>query len=210
MILQEEFQKSGYLDLLVDHNASKYGIELEDIYDAAKRPEELLSIFISEHRDELFFLLDGNSREIKSLCDRWDDRIRVFAIINGNNDAFKKLKYNIVQLIVYSGDVPDRSREGDLQITRKIIIRGDLKDQAHIVIDDDEAIELPFHMIPPDAFAPDPEQTAKLHRLIPKDDGLLRTMKKKHRRVQRKEDQLVQPKSLKAEDYEQIKGWLET
>lgn len=219
MILQEEFQKSGYHDLLVDDNDSKYGIDLEDIYEVAKQPAELLGIFISGHGDELFFLLNGDWKEtdsqggpktVSELCDQWDERIRIFAIINGNRDTFKKLKFNIVQLIVYSGEAPDRSREGDLQITRKIIIKGELKDQAHIVIDDDEAIELPFHMIPPDAFAPDAERTAKLQRLLPADQELLGMMKKRHRRVQRREDQLVQPKSLKAEDYEQIKGWLET
>ena len=33
MILQEEFKKNGYKDLLVGDNASEYNIELEDIFD---------------------------------------------------------------------------------------------------------------------------------------------------------------------------------
>lgn len=210
MILQDEFRDSGYTDLLTVDAAREYGLDPEGLFDSEQQPGELLGIFISRHGDELFFLLRGDKQDVKTLCDRWDDRIRVFSILNSSNDAFKKLKYNIVQLIVYSGAAPDRSREGDLQITRKIIIKGDLKDEDHIVIEDDEAIELPFHMIPPDAFAPDAEQTAKLHRLLPADQELLGMMKKKYRRVQRKEDQPVQPKSLKAETYEQIKEWLET
>ena len=57
--------------------------------------------------------------EINSLCDCWDDRIRVFIIINGKSKELHKLKYNIVQLIVYSGDAPDKSREGNLLSIKK-------------------------------------------------------------------------------------------
>lgn len=144
MILQEEFKKSGYKDILVGDTASEYEIDLEDIFELNHKPEELLSIFISEQRDELFFLLDGDLEEIDSLCDCWDDRIRVFTIINGKSKALHKLKYNIVQLIVYSEDTPDKSREGNLLISRKIIIKGDMADKEQIVIDDDEVIELPL------------------------------------------------------------------
>ena len=102
MILQEEFKKSGYKDLLVGDIASEYEVKLEDIFDLDQKPKELLSIFISNQRDELFFLLDGGMADIGSLCDYWDDRIRVFTIINGKSKEIHKLKYNIVQLIVYS------------------------------------------------------------------------------------------------------------
>ncbi len=95
MILQEEFKKSGYKDLLVGDIACEYEINLEDIFDLDQKPEELLSIFISDQRDELFFLLNGDLAEIDSLCDVWDDRIRVFTIINGKSKAIHKLKYNL-------------------------------------------------------------------------------------------------------------------
>lgn len=208
MILQEEFQKSGYTDLLTVEAASEYGIDLEELYDVTERPPELMSIFISAQRDELFFLLYENPRQIRSLCDRWDDRIRVFAIINGSNPAFKKLKYNIVQLIVYSGDAPDRSREGDLQITRKILLNGDLTGDGRIEISDDDAIELPFHMIPPDEFAPDREQLAKLDRLLP-DADLLPVLKEQKELVKKKRGAAVQPKYYTGQQFEKIKEWLE-
>lgn len=147
MILQEGFKKSGYKDILIGDIACEYEINLEDIFDLDQKPEALLSIFISAQRDELFFLLDGDSAKIDSLCDYWDDRIRVFTIINGKSKAIHKLKYNIVQLIVYSEGIPDRSRESNLLISRKIIIKGDMTDKDRIVIDDDEAIELPFHKL---------------------------------------------------------------
>ena len=208
MILQEEFKINGYKDLLVGDIASKYEINLEDIFDLDQKPKELLSIFISEQRDELFFLLNGDLAEIDSLCDVWDDRIRVFTIINGKSEAIHKLKYNIVQLIVYSEGIPDRSPEGNLLISRKIIIKGDMTDKDGIVIDDDEVIELPFHMIPTDAFAPDVEQMKRLSQLLPEDEGLLALMEKKRKKVNRNEKEGVLDKSFGEQDYEMIKGWL--
>lgn len=208
MILQEEFKKSGYKDILVGNMASEYGINLEDLFDLDQKPEELLCIFISEQRDDLFFLLDGDLMEINTLCDRWDDRIRVFMIINGKAKAIHKLKYNIVQLIVYSKENLDKNREGNLLISRKILIKGDMTDKNQIVIDDDEVIELPFHMIPTDAFAPDVEQMKRLSQLLPKDEGLLELMEKKRKRVNRKEREGVLDKSFEVQDYEQIKEWL--
>ena len=208
MILQEEFKKSGYKDLLVGDIACEYEINLEDIFDLDQKPEELLSIFISDQRDELFFLLNGDLAEIDSLCDVWDDRIRVFTIINGKSEAIHKLKYNIVQLIVYSEGIPDRSPEGNLLISRKIIIKGDMTDKDGIVIDDDEVIELPFHMIPTDAFAPDVEQMKRLGQLLPEDEGLLALMEKKRKKVNRNKKEGVLDKSFGEPDYEMIKGWL--
>lgn len=210
MILQEEFNKSGYKDLLIGENASEHEIELEDFFDLSQKPEELLSVFISEQEDELFFLLNGNLIDINTLCDRWDDRIRVFTIINGKSEKIHKLMYNIVQLIVYSGDTPDKSREGNLQISRKIIIKGNMTDINKIEIDDKEAIELPFHMVPVDAFAPDETQIEKLHLLIPKDDALLFFMEQEQKKVNRTIDKNgILRKSFKKGDYKNIKEWLE-
>lgn len=209
MILQEEFKKSGYKDILVGDTASEYEIDLEDIFELNHKPEELLSIFISEQRDELFFLLDGDLEEIDSLCDCWDDRIRVFTIINGKSKALHKLKYNIVQLIVYSEDTQDKSREGNLLVSRKIIIKGDMADKEQIVIDDDEVIELPFHMIPVDAFAPDEEQMKQLSQLLPENEDLLELLEKKRKKVNKKEKEGVLDKSFEVQDYEKIKEWLE-
>lgn len=148
-------------------------------------------------------------KPIKNRCDCWDDRIRVFTIINGKSETIRKLKYNIVQLIVYSGDTPDKSREGNLLISRKIIIKGDMEDKNRIVIADDEAIELPFHMISSDAFAPNGKQVKLLSQLLPKDEKLLNLLKEEHRRVQKNKKEGEVNKFFKIEDYEMIKGWLE-
>ena len=207
MILQEEFRNNGYLNFLDESVAAQFGIDLEDIFE--EKPNELLSIYISNQGDELFFLLDGDQMNINSLCDRWDDRIRVFTILNGSNEAVKKLKYNIVQLIVYSGDAPDKNREGNLMITRKIIIKGNVVDRSCVEIDDNEAIELPFHMIPADAFAPDEEQEKRLNQLIPEDAAVLESAKKQVTRRNRIEHNGVLIKSMNKEDFDKIRGWLE-
>ena len=133
----------------------------------------------------------------------------MFMIINGKAKAIHKIKYNIVQLIVYSGETPDKSREGNLLISRKILIKGDMTDKNQIVIDDEEVIELPFHMIPTDAFAPDVERMKRLSQLLPEDEELLALMEKKRKSVNRKEREGVLDKSFEVQDYEQIKEWLE-
>ncbi len=208
MILQEEFKKNGYKDILVGDVACEYKINLEDIFDLDHKPETLLSIFISDQKDELFFLLDGDLEKIDSLCDYWDERIRVFTIINGKSEAIHNLMYNIVQLIVYSEGIPDRSQESNLLISRKIILKGDMKNKDRIVIDDGEAIELPFHMIPTDAIEPDGEQMKRLSQLLPEDEGLLALMEKKRKRVSRNKKDNILDKSFGEQDYEKIKGWL--
>lgn len=215
MVLQDAFKKNGYTDLLAGYDPSKYedinseyGFYLKDLFDSDEKPNEILSIFISAQRDDLFFLLDGDSMEINDLCDDWDKRIRVFIIMNGRSKTVQKLKYNIVQLITYSGDTPDKSREGNLLMSRKIILKGDLTDKSHIVIDDDDAIELPFHMIPADAFSPDEAQMQKLSQLLPPDDDLLAIMKEQKERVNRKKGVKAQPKHYSEQDFEKIKGWL--
>ncbi len=93
-------------------------------------------------------------------------------------------------------------------ISRKLIIKGDMTDKDRIVIDDDEVIELPFHMIPTDAFAPDVEQMKRLSQLLPENEDLLALMVKKRKRVNRNKKEGVLGKSFGEQDYEKIKGWL--
>lgn len=208
MILQEEFQKHGYRDLLTEDTASKYSIDLNDIFDQEQKPEELMSIYISEQRDELFFLLNGDIKEINSLCDAWDDRIRVFIILNGQSEAIHALKFNIVQLVVSSRDALDKDKEGNLLISRKIILKGDLSNKDEIKIDDEECIGLPFHMVTADSFKPDEERTKLLRCLLPEDPELLAIMEKKQRKVNRKEKNGILQKSFEEQDYEKIREWL--
>lgn len=210
MILQDEFKSNGYLNLLDSANIIDGEINLEDLFDIDDKPVELLGIYISQNRDELFFVLDGNIMDINELCDTWDDRIRVFAIINGKNTDIHRLKYNIVQLIICSDDNPDKNREGNLLVSRKIILKGNMSDRNKIILDDDEAIELPFHMIPIKDFLPDEEQIGLLRRLLPEDESVFSLLKRQHKKAKRKEHEGIIDKSFSVQDFEKIKEWLET
>ena len=210
MILQDEFKSYGYLNLLDSANIIDDEINLEDLFDIDDKPVELLGIYISQNRDELFFVLDGNIMDINELCDTWDDRIRVFAIINGKNTDIHRLKYNIVQLIICSDDNPDKNREGNLLVSRKIILKGNMSDRNKIILDDDEAIELPFHMIPIKDFLPDEEQIGLLRRLLPEDESVFSLLKRQHKKAKRKEHEGIIDKSFSVQDFEKIKEWLET
>lgn len=209
MILQKEFEKCGYKDILENDRAFEYAINIEDIFDINQRNEELLGIFISQQRDELYFLLDGDVKEINSLCDFWDNNLRIFSIINDKVREFQKMKYNFVQLIVYSGDQPDRRIESNLMISRKIIIKGNMADKSNIIIDDNEAIELPFHMIPTDAYAPDEDKLNALRQLLPQDDELAAVLKKGLKKEREVSKDGLTIKSLSKYDYECIKEWLD-
>lgn len=208
MILQDEFKSNGYLNLLDSANIIDDEINLEDLFDIDDKPVELLGIYISQNRDELFFVLDGNIMDINELCDT--DRIRVFAIINGKNTDIHRLKYNIVQLIICSDDNPDKNREGNLLVSRKIILKGNMSDRNKIILDDDEAIELPFHMIPIKDFLPDEEQIGLLRRLLPEDESVFSLLKRQHKKAKRKEHEGIIDKSFSVQDFEKIKEWLET
>ena len=210
MILQDEFKSNGYLNLLDSANIIDDEINLEDLFDIDDKPVELLGIYISQNRDELFFVLDGNIMDINELCDTWDDRIRVFAIINGKNTDIHRLKYNIVQLIICSDDNPDKNREGNLLVSRKIILKGNMSDRNKIILDDDEAIELPFHMIHIKDFLPDEEQIGLLRRLLPEDESVFSLLKRQHKKAKRKEHEGIIDKSFSVQDFEKIKEWLET
>ena len=202
--------QNGYKKLLSGENANIYQINLEDFFDLNDIPSELIEIYISEKQDELFFIIDGDGMEINELCDTWDDRIRVFTIINGKNTIIQKLKYNIVQLIIYSDDIPDKNREGNLYISRKIILKGNMDDRNRILLDDDESIELPFHMIPANSFSPDEEQVNALRQLLPEDDSIFTLLKKKRNKAKRKEHEGILYKSFEIKNFETIKGWLES
>lgn len=209
MILQDEFMANGYLNLLDGNNAINYEIDLEDLFDLNDMPVELLGIYISKNRDELFFVLDGDAMDINELCDVWDDRIRVFTIVNGKNTTIRGLKYNIVQLIIYSSGYPDKNREGNLLISRKIILMGNISDRNQIILNDDEAIELPFHMIPVNDFLPDQKQISLLKQLLPGDDDVFSVLRKKHKKVNRKEHEGIIDKSFNIQEFEKIKEWFE-
>lgn len=209
--LQEEFENSNYIDLLELKDTNDYGINLECFFDKDKRPEELLNIYIhKDYKDELFIVLNGCLNDISELCESWDNKIRVFTIISGEEQAVKKLKYNIVQLVISDNDAPDRKCEGNLLVSRKIIIKGKVEDKNKIFVDDNETIELPFHMIPLDVFSPDEVKVEKLRSLLPNNNTISELLEKENKKEQKTKKDDILKKNLKKEDFEKIKRWLET
>lgn len=210
MILQDEFKKNGYIDLLQGENSHNYEIDLNDFFDEKNKPVELLNLFISDKKDDLFFILDGDYMNINDLCDQWDDRIRVFSVINRNSKNLHKLIYNIIQLIVSSNDILDESKEGNLQISRKIIIKGIKNENTKIEVEEDAMIELPFYMIPENSFNPNLEQKEKLIQLLPTDKEILNLLEKANRKVKRSKDNNGEiNKSFLPCDFDKIKEWLQ-
>ena len=108
-------------------------------------------------------------------------------------------------MIIYSNGKPDKNREGNLFITRKIILKGDLSNKDQIVIGDDEAIELPFHMIPENSFSPDSEQINALEEMLPKDTEISNVLKKQVRQVRMNLNKDVLNKSWEKEEFEIIR-----
>lgn len=205
--LQEEFENSNYIDLLELKDTNDYGINLECFFDKDKRPEELLNIYIhKDYKDELFIVLNGCLNDISELCESWDNKIRVFTIISGEEQAVKKLKYNIVQLVISDNDTPDRKCEGNLLVSRKIIIKGKVEDKNKIFVDDNETIELPFHMIPLDVFSPDKEKVKKLRDLLP-NNTIPELLKSRIKREQRRQDEGgILKKILKKKFLKKLRG----
>ena len=82
----------------------------------------------------------------------------------------------------------------------RIAFHGNLLLCKKSAIDDEEAIELPSHMIPVDAFAPDEEQENWLNQLIPDETELLEITKKKMVRKNKVERDGMLIKSMDNED----------
>lgn len=214
MILQEEFENNGYINLLEGMNAQNNAIELEDLFDLEQKQEELIGIFLSKHKDELFILLNADLCDINQLCDKWDDLIRGFIIMNADSKVVRKFQYNIIQLIIYSSDSVDKNCETNLMISRKIIIKGDMTDLTRIYIDDSEVVELPFHMILPDSGTDENEMERKqkeerLKSLLPKDKKVLDILENTVKKSPTIKMEGKTTKYFDIEKFDKIKEWLE-
>lgn len=206
--LQRIFKEHKYIDIFDVSAAAEYNINLNDLFEPNPTPDELIGIYISKHVDELYLLLNGDLKPINTLCKDWDKRIRVFVLLNGRSEIIKKLKFNIVQLIVCSNMNPqDKKEEGDLDISRKIIVNGDLSDIHQISITDETAIELPFYMINPDTFVHNTSLQEQLDNLLPIDKNLTLVLTKAHDKPSKGKGDVTK-KILSNDEYNLIKGWI--
>lgn len=209
MLLQEIFSQREYRNIIKDINDFNEDFNIEYFYDDDKIPEELLGMYISPYWDELFLILNGGGQNINDLCEKWDKKISTFMIFGSyNKDIIKKIKYNVVQIVLYEKDIEDKSQEGSLKISRKILLPCAIDGNGQVSIDDEEALELPFVLISPNETAQKAEVITELLTLMPKEGTsmeFIKTPRKKERRKVGEDGRLVKSFS---DEFEQIKEWL--
>lgn len=212
MKLNTLFYDRGYSNMA--ENISEFSNEFAlDFFfnenDDAKMPKELLGLFISTHKDELFIVINGTGQDINMLCGRWDEKIRTFMIFGSNqNELLSKLKYNVVQIVLCENEVIDRTQEGSLSISRKIILPFKYDDEGQVELDEEAVLELPFVMIEAGETTQQDEIVCKLKSLVPQDGSgfdFLKEYRKKIREVKGPDGKTV--KSF-ANEFEQIREWL--
>lgn len=209
MFLQDIFLTKGYQNIVDDKSAYAENFDMEYFYDDDMVPKELLGVYISKHGDEMFLLLNSAGQDINKLCNKWDKKISTFMIFGSNKKSIiKKLKYNVVQIILSEDDVIDRTQEGSLNVSRKIIIPCTFDNTGRVVINDEEALELPFVLIKTNEAVQRNDIFAELSELLPKEDSdmeFLKIPRKRERKVLGQDGVLV--KSF-PDEFEQIKEWL--
>ena len=81
-----------------------------------------------------------------------------------------KLKYNMVQLLICTEDNIDRYVEGSVNISRKIILNCQIDLNGNFLINDDDAVEIPFYMPEFNEVLNDKKLASELNNIIPNDD----------------------------------------
>lgn len=202
MDLRKQFEQYHYLSLLKGDRAADFQLDISYFLEEENRvPKELLDIFISCQGDELFLLLRADGRDIHALCEEWDQKTSVFAAFGSEDRAvLRKLKYNIIQIILCRDENVDRTEEGSLNITRKIILPYDTEADGTIEIPDMEAVELPFYMISSGEFSLNSNTVSRLEYCMSGKMPELLFQKRKSGRGQNRTFELG--------EYEQIEGWL--
>ena len=214
MLLQEFFTKSNYSNIIKKEDADSYGLCVEMLYDEDEKiPKEFKCLYISKTCDELFFILDGREYDLKELCERWDRKISAFMTFGSRNkELLGNLKYNAIQIILYENPNIDRSEEGSLNVTRKILLPCTFKANGMIEIKDDEAVGIPFYLIPAGDFKVNEEFISQLNDCLPEDErGEFEFLFLERKLVQKRvDDNNVLKKNFIKEEYDKIKEWLTT
>lgn len=224
MLLTEIFERYGYINVLQDDNFEQYGFSLKCFTNGeGKMPEELISIFMSKERDELFVVLDGRTKSSVVLCKAWDGKISFFLnhCIDKDDDK-KKLEFNVVQIVLYDEKAEqtiDKSVETELWNSRKIMVKArfksiasDMKEKSgqtvqneSIDIDEKEKYILPFVLVEQADVELSTEEKKKLYALLPQGtefDFMDKLITKKPN----SKSQIVM--SLSDMQYKIIEGWI--
>lgn len=209
MFLHEVFSQKGYQNIIKGIKNQSDKLDIEYFYDDDKIPDELLGVYISPYWDEMFLVLNGEGKNINELCKRWDKKISTFMIFGSDSkEVINKIKYNVIQIILHENDIVDRSQEGSLNVSRKIFIACTIDENGQVLIDDNEALELPFVLISASESTQKMDVMLDLVSLMPEegtDMDFIRNPRKRVNKTKGKDGKLA--KSFSGE-FEQIKEWL--
>ena len=214
MILRKLFEEYGYRDILDDPGTFNihYFFDFTSP-DKRERPVELVGVYLSRYEDELFLILDSGkwAGDTSSLCKKWDDKLNEFCNFGNNSIAcLHKFMYNMIQVILFPGEIGDRSEEASLKTSRKVLLPYTLDYLDQICISDSDAIELPFYLGKMEDFQDESELLESLYSYVPeKNDACYEFLTTKHKHPNRKPNVSEQPKTFSLKEHELIKGWLE-
>lgn len=210
MCLQELFGIYEYCNITNKEDALSYKLLVELFYDDKKIPEELKYLYISKTGDELFIILDGRNQNIKELCKKWDQKISIFiAFGSDEEDVTQRLKYNVIQMILYEDSIDDRSEEGSLNVSRKILLPCTFKDGGDIEIPDTEAVEIPFYIVSVGDFMVKSTDLNNLKSYMPDSSTEdLNFLNEPMKKVDRNKNSNQAPKSFTEDQFKKIKEWL--
>lgn len=211
MSLQELFNRYGYCDITNKEDALDYNLLVELFYDDEKIPEELKFLYLSKTRDELFLVLDGRKYSINELCKKWDQKISIFIAFGSEEEnVTKKIKYNVVQVILCDDTIDDRSEEGSLNVSRKILLPCIINDVGEIIISDTEVVEIPFYTVPVGDFEGNSIIVNDLRTYIPDSNTVdLDFLNKPVKKVNRNKNRGNKiPKSFTEDQFKKVKEWL--
>lgn len=167
---KECFEKYHYVSVL---NGEKQIFGLDFFLTDESIRHTLKEIFISPRQDELFLIIDTeNTPDVSELSKQWDRWIMGFINFAASNSVelktIKKLKYNVIQILLFSNDAIRSNAfklEKSVKVSRKIYIKCKHNDMD--TIDDDYRIRLPFWYDEIKQPLQDKAEQEKLSNLIP-------------------------------------------
>ena len=182
-------------------------------YENDRIPKELKYIYISKTCDELFLVIDGRKQGINELCEKWDQKISIFIAFGSEEENItKKLKYNVIQIILCDDTISDRSEEGSLNVSRKMLLPCMINEEEDIIIPDTEVVEIPFYTMPVGDFEVNSLIVNNLKTYIPDSNTVdLDFLNKPIKKINRnKSGGNKIPKSFTKEQFKKVKEWLDT
>ena len=166
-------------------------------------PNQLREIYLSKYRDELFLILQPDRDEnVKKFCQRWDNNIMAFinfgSLPDDNRESIKKLRYNIVQVILYGigeningvkymNEPDDFSEEKSTSVSRKIFIKSNDADE----LDEENKILLPFWYDEFEKIPENMEAEQQLKRMLP-DEYEVAKLYQEHEKVDMRKKEMKQ------------------